>query len=793
MKPNNRIPLFAVAAVLATVSISMAQNPAAIDPTANRQEEKVVNLSTFVVSTERDRGYTSTNTAALRLDTELKKLPLPISVLNEEFIEDLDRDEATDLLIYTAAFNPDQRQSMRGLAADAGESATRNSSSFRGYQDASGIERMEILKGPAGLIYGLSNPGGRVNIFGIKARFIDATELSARYGSFESYRFEADINRRFGDTFAARLKVGYRHEGDERKWRSFDTRSYNFNSLWRPFATTEIELDVQHVKRDEIASDRSISGYSTVNVDRNTAQSAKVPFTIRYNAPEDFNSHNESSLFKRNHTIPTLTWRQQWLENLNTLVQVTHQWRSQGGLSGDTKLNDVPGNPNFGTDWEAKQGDDIRSWDYTFQAAYDFETGPVTNKLSAYFLQNYSYNDYTRNYEAQLDAAGNLVYDSQGRTRRATRTTAIPVGNFGSWTGIGVPADLNLLYFDQVENNNSAGRIANLLYQGDFTTGIGEFNALVGENYVQAESNGDGDISGYEVKQNTVRTNIIETNSTRTWSGGLVYAPRPTLQFYVAQTHSVPSIRIPRNSFDEVLGLEEAENNEFGFRMQFLNESVQLVGALFDTTVMNRIITDPRLINENSRDVNGNVPGDPGFNPNNLASNSSLGDRVAAGEYNSTGWELELNVNLNKNIMFKLEYINVDAGVSKDFDQSRIGLRDDGFVENTFTAIGKYRFTDGPLKGLFLGAGTRITSERYRRESMGNTVGTIEVYHPGVRRFDLFGGWNRRLSNGHILGVQVNIDNVTKDDRYVGVQPVSHEPYAFHMPIEARMSVSYAF
>jgi len=165
--------------------------------------DQPVELGTFVVTTNKDRGYTSTHTAALRLNTELKYLPLPVTVLNSEYIDDLNRDNMRDLLFYTAAFNPDQGGSMRGLSSDAGESATRNNSGFRGYQDAASIERIEILKGPAGLIYGLSQPGGRVNVFGIKASSRNASQVSVQAGSYDSYRTMLDANRAFGSTFAA--------------------------------------------------------------------------------------------------------------------------------------------------------------------------------------------------------------------------------------------------------------------------------------------------------------------------------------------------------------------------------------------------------------------------------------------------------------------------------------------------------------------------------------------------------------------------------------------------------------
>lgn len=751
-------------------------------------------LTTFVVSTDKDRGYTSTHTAALRLNTELKYLPLPVSVLNSEYINDLNRDNMRDLLLYTAAFNPDQGGAMRGLSADAGEGATRNNSGYRGYQDAASIERMEILKGPAGLIYGLSQPGGRVNVFGLKASFRDAYQASLQVGSYDSYRALVDTNRAFGRTFAARARVMYRHEGFFTDNSHAVTRSYNFNALWRPWRRTEVELDWHHVNRDEQGLSRSVNGYALVNVDRNTARSARVPFAALYGAPLSFNSNSEEIPSIQDLTIPTLTWRQSWTDNLDTLVQVNHQWRWQWNLAGDTAVTHNATAPFLTSDWEDRGGDAVRTWDVQVQAAYRFQTGPISNKLSAYAVESENYTDFIRYYDAQVTPAGQLVRNAAGQTLRRSRQTPIPVNNFEAFQPIRFPSDLRLEFFDSHRFGNTKGRVANLLYQGDFKTPVGSFNALAGVNYVKSQANGPAPgVTGYTTRQTGVTVTTLEANSDAAWSGGLVYSPRPNIQLYAANTRAVPSITVSRNSFGDILPLESSENKELGLRVQLLNERVLVTAAYFDTTVGNRIVTDPSLININSRDVNGRLALDPGFDRTRLAPNSSLGDRIAAGEYSSEGFEVEVNVNVSRNVIVKFEYLDVDAGVSADPNPTRIGLRDNGFTPRTFTAVGKYLFTDGPLKGLSLGGAGRFTDDRFLREDLGAPVGVRDLWRPGARRVDFFGQYRFRLREKYWLSAQVNVDNVTKDSRYIGVQAVTLAPYEFRDPRTWRLTVGLEF
>lgn len=768
-----------------------ARRPAA---TGETNGEQPVELATFVVTTDKDRGYISTHTAALRLNTELKYLPLPVTVLNSEYIGDLNRDNMRDLLLYTAAFNPDQGGSMRGLSADAGESATRNNSGFRGYQDAASIERMEILKGPAGLIYGLSQPGGRVNVFGIKAGFRNASQASLQAGSHDSYRAMFDVNRAFGGRFAARARVMYRHEGFFMDNAHAVTRSYNFNALWRPLPRTEIELDWHHVNRDEQGLSRAVNGYALVNVNRNTAQSSRVPFAVLYGAPLSFNSNSEEIPSIQDLTIPTLTWRQSWTDSLDSLVQVNHQWRWQHNLAGDTAVTHNATAPFFTSDWEDRGGDAVRTWDLQLQLAYRFRLGPLASKLSAYAVESHNYTDFIRYYDAQVNASGQLVRNAAGQTLRRSRQTPIPVNNFGGFQPLRIPGDLRLEFFDSHRFGNTKGRVANLLYQGDFKTRAGDFNALAGINYVKNQANGPAaGVTGYTTRQTGVTVTTLEANSDATWSGGLVYSPRSNLQFYAANTRAVPTITVQRNSFGDILPLETSENKELGVRVQLLNDSVLITGAYFDTTVANRIVTDPSLININSRDINGRLALDPGFDRTRLAPNSSLGDRVAAGEYSSEGWELEVSVNLGRNTVVKFEYIDVDAAVSADPNPARIGLRDNGFSPRTFTAVGKYSFTEGVLKGLSLGGAGRISGDRFLREDLGAPVGVRDLWRPGARRFDFFGAYRFRAFQKYWLTAQLNVDNLTKDSRYVGVQALTFAPYEFRDPRTWRLTVAFDF
>lgn len=87
-------------------------------------------------------------------------------------------------------------------------------------RDPATAERVELLKGPAGALFGDIDPGGRVNIVSKTPRFDPSAQLILTYGSFDTRRLELDVTGPLSDTLAARLVVAGE---DSDGWRDFIT------------------------------------------------------------------------------------------------------------------------------------------------------------------------------------------------------------------------------------------------------------------------------------------------------------------------------------------------------------------------------------------------------------------------------------------------------------------------------------------------------------------------------------------------------------------------------------------
>lgn len=79
---------------------------------------------------------------------------------------------------------------------------------FGGPRDLSGIESVEILKGPRAALFGRGEPGGTVNLVTKRPTFETEGQLRVSAASFDTYRADADWTAPLSDMLAVRL-IGF--------------------------------------------------------------------------------------------------------------------------------------------------------------------------------------------------------------------------------------------------------------------------------------------------------------------------------------------------------------------------------------------------------------------------------------------------------------------------------------------------------------------------------------------------------------------------------------------------------
>lgn len=98
---------------------------------------------------------------------------------------------------------------------------------FGGPRDISGIESVEVLKGPRAALFGRGEPGGTVNLVTKRPTFETAGELKFAAGSFDFYRADADYTSPLSENAAVRLTGFYEDAGSFRE--TIKTLKYGAN------------------------------------------------------------------------------------------------------------------------------------------------------------------------------------------------------------------------------------------------------------------------------------------------------------------------------------------------------------------------------------------------------------------------------------------------------------------------------------------------------------------------------------------------------------------------------------
>lgn len=227
-----------------------APAPAAPNP-GTTPEESVVKMSPFYVTGDEDIGYRGTATlAGTRIKTDLKDVGSAISVVTEQFLKDTGARNNQDLLVYTTNTevggipgnfagtgngqvldetnllrSPQTNTRVRGLAA---ADNTRDYFLTDIPWDSYNVARVDMQRGPNGILFGLGSPAGIINSTTNGASFKEGTTVEARFGSYGSYRGLLDINHvLLKDELAIRVE-GLRDDTEYRQDPAFnlDKRLY---------------------------------------------------------------------------------------------------------------------------------------------------------------------------------------------------------------------------------------------------------------------------------------------------------------------------------------------------------------------------------------------------------------------------------------------------------------------------------------------------------------------------------------------------------------------------------------
>lgn len=117
-------------------------------------------------------------------------------------------------------------------------------------RDPATMERIEILKGPAGAVFGDIDPAGRVNMVSKTPRFTRHVAATAIYGSFDTRRIEFDATGPLSDTLAARIVVASEDSDGYRDFVGLKRRVLSPSLTYHPTDAIQLTYLAQHIAYD---------------------------------------------------------------------------------------------------------------------------------------------------------------------------------------------------------------------------------------------------------------------------------------------------------------------------------------------------------------------------------------------------------------------------------------------------------------------------------------------------------------------------------------------------------------
>jgi iron complex outermembrane receptor protein len=259
------------ALVLANGHAHAAEADAAADAPAEHDANRIV------VTGTREEKF-----AGLKTETPLIETPQPLTVITSEQYLSQGAISISDTVKYAAgitanAYGRDTRVDgfvIRGIDALQFRDGMRDIFSYYASitSDPYNFSRVEIVRGPASVLFGQGSIGGLVNLVSKTPTFETRGEISATYGSYDRKEVMGDVNVALTDTLAVRA-VGRARDADTYVDHVPDDRVFFAPSIrWQPTPDTDVTLTGLYQEDDSGSTSQFLPIVGTFMPNPNNAQ-----------------------------------------------------------------------------------------------------------------------------------------------------------------------------------------------------------------------------------------------------------------------------------------------------------------------------------------------------------------------------------------------------------------------------------------------------------------------------------------------------------------------------------------
>ncbi|MBD2726428.1 TonB-dependent receptor [Nostoc sp. FACHB-892] len=533
----------------------------------------------LVVTGEQDAYRAPEASGATRTDTPIRDIPQSIQVIPRQVLKDQQVIRLTDAIRNVSGAV--EGDSFAGTIDNFNIRGFNFTSTFRdGFREAGGtlrelanIEQIEVIKGPASVLYGNAEPGGIINL--VTKRPLSTPYYSADFsvGSFNYYRPTIDLSGPLDPdkTLLYRLNIAYENAGSFRDFGNSERFFFGPTFDWKISDRTNLLFDVSYVN-DERTFDQGLVAFGRGIAD--------IPTSRFLGEPGD----------------------RREVEEVNVGYRLEHRFNENLTLR--------------------------NAFRYTSNDSFDYRAQPLnldegTGELSRNFRSN---DDYTERYSLQTDVVSKFTTGSiqhtllvgldlareksDGSQRRFEGLTPSidifnPVYNLISRPGL---SELTNAVRDGNSKTETLG-----IYLQDQIAFSDNFKLLIGGRFDTVDQN------QFDRLSNTPSSQYDEAFTPRI---GIVYQPIEPISLYASYSRSFAPNSAQRadNTF---LESERGTQYEVGVKVD-LNDKVSATLAAYEITKTNIASPDPNnpdifsipIGEQRSRGIELDISGEilPGWN-----------------------------------------------------------------------------------------------------------------------------------------------------------------------------------
>jgi len=666
-----------------TTTTTTTTDSTAQSQTTAASQDQAVQLSPFQVNANATNGYrTDATTTGSKIATALVDLPLTVDVLDREFLDDTAVTGVSEAIKYvagvsymgqTGTYDTDQF-GIRGFHTDE---ELRNGVYNPGVSDESNIERVEVVKGPAAVLYGIAAPGGLINYTTKQPFDTPQTAVSYTYGSWAYNKLDVDYNQPLSSDGSVlfRMPIGITDAGSNWKYIHDHKLAINPVLIFKPTKTLTINLDYQF-KRQTGAFNRGgwiSESFPALNgVPAHSTQPAAV--YAPYIGAQEYGEAGpaDTGNFERNYGQITV----EQVLNRNERVQALFSY-SALAMYDTGHFMGAQAYPQYQFTFNGSNlpPSDIEMVNDDWLERCHF----TTEHYEVNFFDERDFGSWHNKFVGGLQGQQCTIYDIQFYYAGQFPSTfpAINAPDAQRFSFQGNPFNY-VPWFSFIDPNLSE----------EFTNGVQTWGAP--DVYFTDQ------LSGLDDKLHLLfglRDQSYEDIHERKLvpEVGAIYAITKSISAYAVYSKSDISngIATGGSNAGNPRPIQSAFGYDAGFKVNLLNDAIIGTIAYYDV-VKNNI---PYSDFSDFVGPGGKVIG---------------GDEILGGQAESKGFEVELQIKPSANFQVEMQYAYDDGKDTKD-GPIDLGANLPGAIPNSLTFLAKYHFSSGPLEGLEIGGGGRFT------------------------------------------------------------------------------------